>query len=112
VDVKLGEITEPVAPETGLCLVRLVQEALRNVDRHAKAHAVSVTLRNRDGGLQLGVRDDGVGFEAARQQATPHLGLASMRERVELLGGELDIDSAPGHGTTIVAWVPLTGTSS
>jgi signal transduction histidine kinase len=107
VNVKLGEIPEPVAPETALGLLRVTQEALRNVERHAKAHTVDVSLHQQDGGLQLAVRDDGVGFDPARQRATPHLGLASMRERVQFLGGELDIDSAPGHGTTVLAWVPL-----
>src|SRR5262245_14438899 len=107
VDVKLGEIPEPVSPETALGLLRVTQEALRNVGRHAEARTVDVSLRRLDGGLQLAVRDDGVGFDPALQRATPHLGLGSMRERVQFLGGELDIDSAPGHGTTILAWVPL-----
>ena len=107
VGVKLGEIPEPVPPETALGLLRVTQEALRNVGRHAKARTVDVALRPLDGGLQLAVHDDGVGFDAALQRATPHLGLASMRERVQLLGGELDIDSAPGRGTTVLVWVPL-----
>jgi signal transduction histidine kinase len=68
-------------------------------------------LRRLDGGLQLAVHDDGVGFDPSLQSVTPHLGLASMRERVQFLGGELDIDSAPGHGTTILAWVPLKAAS-
>jgi len=107
VDVKLGEIPEPMSPEPALGLLRVTQEALRNVGRHAKARTVEVSLRHVDGGLQLAVRDDGIGFDPALQRATPHLGLASMRERVQFLGGELDIDSAPGHGTTILAWVPV-----
>lgn len=107
VDVKLGEIPEPVPPETALGLLRVTQEALRNVGRHAKARTVDVALRPLDGGLQLAVHDDGVGFDPALQRATPHLGLASMRERVQFLGGELDVDSAPARGTTILAWVPL-----
>ena len=53
--------------------------------------------------------DTGVGFDPGQQRHRPSLGLASMRERVRLLGGELDIESAPGHGTNIVAWVPLNG---
>jgi signal transduction histidine kinase len=106
VDVKLGEIPQSVPPETALCLFRVAQEALRNVGRHAKAQTVAVSLFRRDGGLQLALRDDGVGFDPALQRENPHLGLGSMHERVQLLGGELDIDSAPGHGTTILAWVP------
>jgi signal transduction histidine kinase len=57
----------------------------------------------------LAVQDDGIGFDPARGRERPSLGLASMRERIELLGGELDVESAPGQGTTIVAWVPLEG---
>jgi signal transduction histidine kinase len=107
VHATLCEIQETVPPETALCLVRVTQEALRNVGRHARACKVDVSLQRLDAGLQLAVRDDGIGYEAALQQGTPHLGLASMRERLQFLGGELDIDTAPGHGTTLVAWVPL-----
>ena len=107
VDVKPCEIPELVPPETALCLFRVAQEALRNVGRHAKARTVEVSLRSLDGGLQLALCDDGVGFDPALERAGPHLGLASMYERVQLLGGELDLESAPGHGTTILAWVPL-----
>jgi signal transduction histidine kinase len=107
VEVKLHEIQEPMPRDTALCLFRVAQEALRNVARHAHARRVEVSLRGLEGGLQLAVRDDGCGFDPALQRDRPSLGLASMRERVHLLGGELDIDSAPGHGTTIVAWVPL-----
>src|SRR5262249_19798280 len=107
VDVKLSEIPEPVPAETALGLLRVTQEALRNVGRHAKPRTVDVSLRHVDSGLQLAVRDDGVGFDSASQRANPHLGLASMRERVQFLGGELDVDSEPGRGTTILAWVPL-----
>jgi signal transduction histidine kinase len=106
VDVKVGDIPEPVPPETALCLFRVAQEALRNVGRHAKAHTVAVSLLRLDGGVQLALQDDGVGFDPALQTRSPHLGLGSMRERVQLLGGELDIDSTLGKGTTILAWVP------
>jgi signal transduction histidine kinase len=106
-DATLCEVPEPVPSETALCLVRVTQEALRNVGRHAGACKVDVSLQRLDGGLQLAVRDDGIGFKPAFQEGTPHLGLASMRERLQFLGGELDIDTAPGHGTALVAWVPL-----
>jgi signal transduction histidine kinase len=72
-----------------------------------RARTVEVTLRGLDGGLQLAVRDDGIGFNPARQREHPTLGLTSMRERVHLMAGELDIESAPGQGTIILAWVPL-----
>ncbi|MFO1423506.1 MAG: ATP-binding protein [Candidatus Competibacteraceae bacterium] len=108
VEVKWRNLPEPLPRQTALCLFRVAQEALRNAARHANARTVTVSLRGLDGGVQLAVRDDGHGFDPARQRNRPSLGLASMRERVRLLGGELDVESAPGHGTTIVAWVPLT----
>jgi signal transduction histidine kinase len=99
----LDEPPRPVA----LCLYRIAQEGLRNVACHASASAIEVDLRAVDPGLQLSLRDDGVGFDPTRRQARPSLGHASMRQRLSLLGGELRIDSAPGRGTTILAWVPL-----
>ena len=59
------------------------------------------------GGLQLAVSDNGAGFNYVRDAGRHSLGHASMRERVHLLGGEVDIESTPGHGTTVIAWVPL-----
>ncbi|MFN8626222.1 MAG: ABC transporter substrate binding protein [Candidatus Binatia bacterium] len=106
VEVRLSEITESVPREAALCVFRVAQEALRNVGRHARARTVEIALRSLDRGLQLAIRDDGIGFDPKIQTGL-HLGLASMRERVQLLGGELDIESAPGQGTTILAWVPL-----
>jgi signal transduction histidine kinase len=106
-DVDLQELSPVVPLETALCLFRVTQEALRNVARHARARTVKVSLRALDGGLQLAVRDDGAGFAPALQRERPSLGLASMGERVRLLEGELDIESAPGQGTTILVWVPL-----
>jgi signal transduction histidine kinase len=87
----------------------VAQEALNNVIRHAGARTASVTLRQMDGGLLLAVRDDGVGFDQASPGKGRHLGLASMRERMGLVNGTLDIESAPGQGTAIVAWVPSEG---
>ena len=104
---QLGEIPAEIPPDTGICLFRVTQEALRNVVRHAHARTVDISLRTLDGGLQLAVTDAGIGFDPGQQRQRPSLGLASMRERVRLLGGELDIESEPGHGTTILAWVPL-----
>jgi len=107
VDLVLRDVPEEIPRGTAVCLFRVAQEALRNVDRHARARSVEVRLQGLDGGLQLAVRDDGVGFDAAVENGHRSLGHASMRERVHLVGGELDIESAPGLGTTIVAWVPL-----
>ncbi|TFG43809.1 MAG: sensor histidine kinase [Gemmatimonadales bacterium] len=98
--------------DAALCLFRIAQEALNNVTRHAKAHAASVTLRDLDGGCVLAVRDDGRGFATGRPGAGRSLGLASMRERIRLVNGTLDIESEPGQGTTVVAWAPATEEAS
>jgi PAS domain S-box-containing protein len=89
-----------------LCLFRVAQEALTNVVRHAGTQTASVTLRQAGGGLLLAVRDDGAGYDPANPRAGRSLGLASMRERLHLVKGTLDIETKPGQGTTIVAWVP------
>ena len=106
-DVTLRDLPEAIPPETALCLFRVAQEALRNTARHAKARRVEISMRPMNGGLQLVVQDDGVGFEPAVQGARPSLGLASMRERVLLVDGEIEIESAPGRATTILVTVPL-----
>jgi signal transduction histidine kinase len=93
--------------ETALCLFRVAQEALRNVARHAKAKSVILSCAPSRGGLLLRLHDDGVGFDPGRRNARPSLGLASMRERVENLGGHIAIRSEPGRGTEVAAWAPL-----
>jgi signal transduction histidine kinase len=85
---------------------------LQNVARHAGPCTVWVSLSGVEEGLQLVVQDDGAGFDRAAGDRSSSLGLASMRERVSLLGGDLDVDSAPGRGTTVLAWVPLGGAPS
>jgi signal transduction histidine kinase len=93
----------PVEIETA-CF-RIVQEALTNVARHAHAREVEVTLTSLDAALEVTVRDDGVGFNVEGLRAG--LGLLGMSERAELVGGRLDIESAPGAGTTLRAHFPL-----
>jgi signal transduction histidine kinase len=98
------------APIETVCF-RVAQEALTNVARHAEATSVRVELRRDDGRLRLEVRDDGCGFDAeaalAAARAGASLGLAGMRERVALVGGELRIAARPGAGCAIVATIPL-----
>jgi signal transduction histidine kinase len=101
------EITERLPRDVALCLFRIAQEALRNIVRHAGASQAEVSLRRLNGGLQLAVRDNGAGFDPAQHRAGTSLGHASMRQRASLLGGTLEIDSSPGRGTIIRAWVPL-----
>jgi PAS domain S-box-containing protein len=93
--------------ETRTILYRIVQEALTNVRKHAKAANATVSLRNADGGYLALVDDDGVGFEAEAQETMPgHLGLASMRERAQLAGGWLRVEARPGAGTKVEVWIP------
>ena len=95
---------------------RVAQEALTNIARHADAQNISVELRHQDGRLHLSVRDDGAGFAVAavREQAVQgeSLGLLSMEERAALAGGGLEFKSAPGQGTEVHAWFPLTWQST
>ncbi len=92
--------------DAALGLFRIAQEALRNAARHAGASAVDLAMEPEAGGVRLSIRDDGAGFDPLAERARPGLGLASMRERAELLGGRIDIRSAPGRGTTIEVWAP------
>jgi PAS domain S-box-containing protein len=85
---------------------RVAQEALTNVVRHARALAVSVELHRTAEALHLVVQDNGIGFDVATALQGPSLGLLGMRERVALLGGELDCKSAPGRGTEVHAFFP------
>ncbi len=102
-DPALADPPDPV----GLTLYRIVQEALHNVAKHAHAHDVLVTLEPWDGGLRLGIRDDGQGFDPARLNPRASLGLFALRERLRAIGGTLEVDSAPGEGTALLAFVPL-----
>lgn len=95
-----------------VAIFRLVQEALTNVEKHAQAAQVWVTVDAPPGkDLKVVIKDDGVGFEvqARRGSDTGHFGLVGMRERVELLGGKFEIQSAPGGGTRVQFTVPTPG---
>jgi two-component system nitrate/nitrite sensor histidine kinase NarX len=84
--------------------LRIVQESLANIRKHAKAHTIRVLLRCRGPGQYLIlVEDDGVGFEGAAPKGNPgeHIGLSIMEERARRVGGELSIESEPGEGTRV-----------
>jgi two-component system, NarL family, sensor histidine kinase DevS len=91
--------------EVETALFRIVQEALTNVVKHADATRVSVLLARRPGAVAVVVEDDGRGYDP--EQPSEGIGLLGMRERVELIGGRLSLESSPGSGTTVVAEVPL-----
>jgi signal transduction histidine kinase len=93
-----------LAPDLETVLYRVTQESLNNVGKHAGASRVTVSLGAENGSVRLRINDDGVGFDpvaAARLLSEGHFGLAGMRERVEMVGGNLSIDSAPGKGTSV-----------
>jgi len=96
-------------------LYRIVQEALTNVARHARARSADVVIRSAKGSVQVTVRDDGAGFDvnselqAAGSRRGRGLGLMGMQERASLLGGTLVISSRPGDGTRITVELPVNG---
>ncbi len=102
---------ERLPRQVELVLYRVAQEALTNIARHARATRVEVTLNCATEQLELFIADDGVGFdpEAVRRSRARSLGLMGMAERLALIGGTLEIDSAPGKGTRIRARVPAGG---
>ena len=93
--------------EVELTFYRVAQESLSNVVRHAQAQSVNVELAAGDGHLRLAITDDGCGFEPDAVAVNDHLGLAGMRERLAMVDGQLEVRSAPGCGTRIVASAPL-----
>ena len=90
-----------------LTVYRVIQEALANVARHAKATKVQVTLQRSGDQLHVVVRDNGDGFDPVAVSRAPGRGLSAMKQRVKALEGTLRIDSAPGNGTVLDAWMPL-----
>jgi two-component system sensor histidine kinase UhpB len=100
-------------PHLETTLFRVAQEAVNNILRHAGARNVSIRLTRDAGRILLELRDDGRGFDVQRTAgeavARKHLGLLGMQERAALVGGEVTVESAPGEGTRVQAWVPLHG---
>jgi len=93
-------------PEIETTLYRVVQEALSNIVKHAAAEHVSIVVTQHGGAVAATVDDDGQGFAEGTVRADA-LGLTGMRERLALVGGTLELESAPGSGTTVAAQVPL-----
>ncbi len=93
-------------PDTETAIYRVVQEALTNVGRHAQAGQASVAVTRLGDVVVTVVEDDGVGFDP-ESAGQGRLGMIGMRERVALAGGELEVESSPGGGTTVIARLPL-----
>ena len=88
-------------------LVRIVQEALTNIRKHAQACTVTISASEREGEVVLEVHDNGRGFMPEEVQPVSQYGLRSMRERAESIGADFQITSAPGAGTTIRLRIPI-----
>lgn len=113
VSLRTDDAVNQLSPLAALQLFRLVQEALTNVRKHARAQEATVTLTsNGPDLLRVVIADDGQGFSPGSQRngtARP-LGLTTMRERVETLGGIFQVNSQPGSGTQVTATIPIPGT--
>ncbi|HJQ99490.1 MAG TPA: two-component regulator propeller domain-containing protein [Candidatus Polarisedimenticolaceae bacterium] len=101
-------------PEVEITAFRVAQEAITNVVRHAGARRATTSIERENGRLVVTVEDDGAGFDVAKALGAPTgsaVGLLGMQERVQVLGGELAIDAAPGRGTRVRAELPLEASS-
>jgi PAS domain S-box-containing protein len=93
--------------ELASCLYRVVQEALHNVSKHARASQVRLKASGSPEGIHLSIHDTGVGFDSEAGLSQHGLGIVSMKERVQLVQGEFSIHSKPGRGTEVTVFVPL-----
>ncbi len=113
VPVKLAcvQLTTRLPADSELALYRILQDALKNVEKHARARHVTVSLRQQGAFVELAINDDGIGFDsvhhAARRKEQGVLGLLGMHERADYVGGALVVKSGPDVGTEIVVRIPL-----
>lgn len=101
-----GDPPDTLSPEVEVQLVRIVQEALTNVWRHARATRAVVRIRGAPSHLEVAVQDDGVGFDLRQVERRNHFGLLGMRERAAGVGAQLVIESRPGAGTRVCVRLP------
>jgi signal transduction histidine kinase len=102
---------EMLPMHVSLCLYRIAQEAIRNASKHSGANKVRVFLRRAGSEIRLVVSDDGIGFDAEEALRRGGLGVRSMEERVRLIGGEFELISHPGEGTTLIVSAILSETT-
>ena len=101
------DVPRSVSPDVALCLFRIVQEGLRNVQKHSGAAHAQVRIETMDDTLHLSISDDGAGYDVKDGADRQGLGLWSMRERVRLVGGRFEVHSETQKGTRIDVWTPL-----
>lgn len=106
-------VNTEIKPVISLTVFRIVQEALNNVTKHAIASNISINLEFLNNELKLNIYDDGIGFDTEKlkvrsEDISSGFGLVSMNERIELLSGEMNIDSEPGRGTRLNIMIPFT----
>lgn len=111
VHTEIGGNERPLEEAAKIAIFRIVQEALNNVLKHSQAQHVDIRLTFDDQGVRASIRDDGCGFDLNRirliqSSSRPSLGLAGMQERAALLGGVVAVESKPGDGTLVQAFVP------
>jgi signal transduction histidine kinase len=106
-----ANLEQRLSPEVEITIYRVVQEALTNVVKHSGAQHVSIVVSQRDGAVAATIDDDGRGFDLSEVRADA-LGLLGMRERLALIGGTLEVETAHGSGSTIAAQVPAPAASS
>jgi signal transduction histidine kinase len=104
-DERVGRLT----PEIEIALYRVIQESVTNVVRHARARNVELKLARNADGVAVSVRDDGAGIADVESAARRSYGIGGIRQRMKAVHGIVEIDSAPGRGTTVRAFVPLPG---
>ncbi len=95
-----------VDPDVAIAIYRVLQEAITNVMKYAKASSITVELRNGNDGLHLRIADDGEGFDVDRVSQVKKHGLVGMRQRMRALGGQFGVESGKGTGTVVTAFVP------
>lgn len=105
IDLEIIDITRPIAEDVELCIYRIAQEALRNITKHSAADYVILTMIETGALLLMKVYDNGKGFDPS--EVYRGVGLLSIRERLAIVGGTLEVKSEPGKGTLLVAKIPL-----
>jgi signal transduction histidine kinase len=106
VTCEVHNVPRDLGHAVAICLYRVAQECLRNLVKHSHASHARVNLSYAGGEIRLRIADDGRGFDREAARRTGGLGLASMEERLRLVGGTFAIVSAPGNGTQVEATVP------